>query len=579
MTAHAATLPHPVAPRTWRDAWLAGRNRLFADPRFQRWAADFPLTRPVAHARTQGLFDLVAGFVYSQTLSACVRLRLFQHLSEGPMSTGALATALDLPFVATVRLLGAARGLGLVQAAGPDRHALGAQGAALLGNPGLMEMIEHHARLYADLGDSVGLLRRGSGELADYWPYATSTAPGTADGRDVAAYSALMAATQPTVAADLLAAYPVRRHRRLMDVGGGEGGFLEAAGAWAPKLELMLYDLPAVAERARTRLGRAGLLGRTTILQGDFLSEPIPPGADLITLVRILHDHDEAGVATLLRAIRAALPADGALLIGEPMSGGARAERVGDVYFAFYLLAMGRGRARSPEELTTLLHAAGFSPRAPATHPHACLASSARRAAVGPGDRMDTLAVVIEAPERLSLRRLELNDPGPGDVVVEVAWSGISTGTERLLWSGRMPPFPGLGYPLVPGYESVGRIVEAGAEVRDRVGDYVFAPGSAGFKGARGLFGGAARRLVLPAARTIAIAESLGERGALIALAATARHAIAGGATPELIVGHGVLGRLLARLAVADGGAPQVWETNPVRRNGAGGVQRRPSGR
>ena len=186
---------------------------------------------------------------------------------------------------------------------------------------------------------------------------------------------------------------------------------------------------------------------------------------------------------------------------------------------------------------------------------------------------MDTLAVVIEAPERLSLRRLELNDPGPGDVVVEVAWSGVSTGTERLLWSGRMPPFPGLGYPLVPGYESVGRIVEAGAEVRARIGEYVFAPGSAGFKDARGLFGGAARRLVIPAARVVPICEDLGERGVLIALAATARHAIAGGASPELIVGHGVLGRLLARLAVADGGAPRVWETNPVRQGDGGGYR------
>ncbi len=346
---------------SWRDAWLGTRNRLFADPRFQRWAADFPLTRPVARARTRTLFDLVAGFVYSQTLDACVRLRLFQHLQDGPLTTGALSSLLDLPWAATVRLLGAAQGLGLVEAAGPDRHALGAHGAALLGNAGLMEMIEHHARLYADLGDSVGLLRRGAGELSAYWPYAVSKAPGSAADSAVAGYSTLMAATQPAVAADLLAAYPVGRHHRLMDVGGGEGGFLEAAGRAAPNLELSLFDLPAVAGRARTRLGRAGLLDRTTILEGDFLSDPIPGGADLITLVRILHDHDEAGVATLLRAIRAALPADGALLIGEPMSGGQRPERVGDVYFAFYLLAMGRGRARSPKELTALLKAAGFS--------------------------------------------------------------------------------------------------------------------------------------------------------------------------------------------------------------------------
>jgi 3-hydroxyethyl bacteriochlorophyllide a dehydrogenase len=184
---------------------------------------------------------------------------------------------------------------------------------------------------------------------------------------------------------------------------------------------------------------------------------------------------------------------------------------------------------------------------------------------------MDTLAVVIEAPEQLSLRRLELNPPGPADVVVEVEWSGISTGTERLLWSGRMPPFPGLGYPLVPGYESVGRIVDAGADAKGRIGERVFAPGSSGFKDARGLFGGAARTLVAPAARMVAIPSALGEEGVLIALAATALHAVVGAPPPDLIVGHGVLGRLLARIAVLEGGAPVVWETNPIRQAGGMG--------
>lgn len=343
------------------DLWLNGRNRLFANPRFQRWAADFPLTRPIARARAQGLFDLVAGFVYAQTLDACVRLHLFERLRDGPLTTAALSEALDLPPEATTRLLGAARALSLVQTAGPDRWALGAQGAALLGNAGLMQMIEHHSHLYADLSDSVGLLRRGAGELAGYWPYATSATPGGARDEAVAGYSALMAATQPAVAADLLAAYPVARHRRLMDVGGGEGAFLEAAGAAAPRLQLALFDLPAVVERARERLDRSGLLARTTLHGGDFLADFLPGGSDLITLVRILHDHDDAGVAAILRSIRTALPTDGALLIGEPMSGGDRPERVGDVYFAFYLLAMGRGRARSPKALTAMLHAAGFT--------------------------------------------------------------------------------------------------------------------------------------------------------------------------------------------------------------------------
>jgi 3-hydroxyethyl bacteriochlorophyllide a dehydrogenase len=187
---------------------------------------------------------------------------------------------------------------------------------------------------------------------------------------------------------------------------------------------------------------------------------------------------------------------------------------------------------------------------------------------------MDTLAVVMEEPERLSLRRLDLQDAAADDVVVKIDWSGVSTGTERLLWTGRMPPFPGMGYPLVPGYESVGRVVDAGSGARDRIGERVFVPGSSGFKDARGLFGGAARRLVAPSARVVSISDSLAEQGVLIALAATARHAIAAGkgAAPDLIVGHGVLGRLLARIAIVEGGAPPtVWETNPGRRDGAAG--------
>ncbi|MGY6551484.1 MAG: chlorophyll synthesis pathway protein BchC [Erythrobacter sp.] len=193
---------------------------------------------------------------------------------------------------------------------------------------------------------------------------------------------------------------------------------------------------------------------------------------------------------------------------------------------------------------------------------------------------MNTLAVILEAPERLALRTLELTPVGASDVVVEIHYSGISTGTEKLLWTGTMPPFPGLGYPLVPGYESVGRIIDAGADARGRIGDWVFVPGANCYQDARGLFGGTARRVIVDSARAIPIPEHLGEAGVLCALAATALHAINGGgyagagharcAMPDLIIGHGVLGRLIARLAIALGApAPTVWETNPARREGA----------
>lgn len=185
---------------------------------------------------------------------------------------------------------------------------------------------------------------------------------------------------------------------------------------------------------------------------------------------------------------------------------------------------------------------------------------------------METLAVVLDQPHQLTLRSLQLDAPGAADVVVRTEWSGISTGTERLLWSGRMPFFPGMGYPLVPGYETTGTVEEAGPESGRRVGERVFVPGARCFGDTRGLFGGAAAMLVAPGAKTVAVEPALEERGVLLALAATAYHAAwgSGGAAPELIVGHGALGRLLARLAVAlgDGPPPTVWETEPGRRAG-----------
>lgn len=189
------------------------------------------------------------------------------------------------------------------------------------------------------------------------------------------------------------------------------------------------------------------------------------------------------------------------------------------------------------------------------------------------GTGLETHAIVLEAPGRIDLRTLGLRAPGPEDVVVEIDWSGISTGTERLLFEGSMPPFPGMGYPLVPGYEAVGRVVDAGDRARDRIGAHVFVPGSSGFEGARPLFGGAARRVVTPAARVSPLAADIAEEAVLLSLAATARHALAGGRTPELVVGHGVLGRLIARLATLRGAPPTVWEINPARRNGAQGYR------
>ena len=188
---------------------------------------------------------------------------------------------------------------------------------------------------------------------------------------------------------------------------------------------------------------------------------------------------------------------------------------------------------------------------------------------------MQANAIVFQQPKALALSGLTLPEMGAHDVLVKVEYSGISSGTERLLWEGTMPAFPGMGYPLVPGYETVGRVVAAGDQATLAVGTRVYVPGSQCFTDARNLFGGSASRLIVPAARALPIQEALAEQGVLFALAATAYHAHSAPGTrqPDLIVGHGVLGRLIARLAVLGGHTPVVWDTHPARRSGAVGYE------
>jgi demethylspheroidene O-methyltransferase len=308
------------------------------------------------------LFDLCAGFVYSQVLDACVRLGLFAILAEGPQTAAILASRMALTVPAAERLLAAAVALKLAARRG-DRFGLGKLGAAMVGNPGLAAMVEHHAVLYADLRDPVALLR-GAGPaaaLARYWPYAKAELPSDLSDREIGPYTALMAASQPMIAEEVLQAYRLDRHKNLLDVGGGDGTFAVLAAGRAPGLTVGVFDLPAVARRAHARFAESGLSGRATATGGNFLTDPLPEGADIVSLVRVIHDHDDDSARTILRRVYAMLPPGGTLLLAEPMAETAGAEPVGDAYFGFYLLAMGSGRPRSPGEFKDLLNDAGFA--------------------------------------------------------------------------------------------------------------------------------------------------------------------------------------------------------------------------
>jgi demethylspheroidene O-methyltransferase len=356
-------VPALPAPRG-AGGWRGWRNRLIASPRFQDFASRFALTR--GHARREGeaLFDLLSGFVYSQVLQALVTLELPEALLEAPKTAAALGAQHGIAPQRMAALLDAGVALKLLERVG-DGYQTSARGAALVGVPGLAGMIRHHDAFYRDLADPLALLRgEAETELARFWPYVFGAA-GAVDPEVTARYSALMEESQGLVAEETLRTVSLRGVHRLLDVGGGTGAFLRAVGRAYPSVELELFDLPTVVEVARRRFAEEGFAmgvgSRVTLHPGSFHDDPLPRGADAISLVRVLYDHADATVEALLAAVFEALPPGGRLIVSEPMTGGERPQLAGNAYFAFYCMAMRTGRARSQAEIAQFLRAAGFS--------------------------------------------------------------------------------------------------------------------------------------------------------------------------------------------------------------------------
>lgn len=348
---------------SWGGRVVELRNRLLGSERFRAWAARFPLTRPLARRRAAEIFDLCAGYVYSQVLVACVELGVLEALHGGPRTLADLAERLQVPPDRLSRLLEAAESLGLVEGGESRVYALGTSGAVVAAQPALLEMIRHQRELYEDLRDLAGLVRAGMQptRLSSYWAYAGRGQHADHVAASAATYSALMSATRELVTGEIFRAYDLSRHHWMMDVGGGEGMFAAEACRRFTMLRASVFDLPPVAARARSRQSDGALVGRFDAIGGDFRSDTLPVGADLITFVRVVHDHDDDVAVALLSAAFRALPPGGTVLVAEPMCESGAAGRVGHAYFNLYFLAMGTGRARSAKEVGRLLERAGFS--------------------------------------------------------------------------------------------------------------------------------------------------------------------------------------------------------------------------
>src|SRR6056297_132215 len=352
------SLPSSFGPRPGLRTRLM---RLVAKPGFQRWASSFALTRRTAARDGAELFDLVQGFVKSQVLFALVELRVLHRLMEGAQTAAGLAASTQLSTDRMDRLLRAATTMKLTTRDRRGRYGLARKGAAMVGVPGLEDMIRHHAAFYRDLSDPVALLRgEVDTELAAFWPYVF----GADNAKDVETsdrYSDLMARSQEIVAADTLSTVSLGQTRHLLDIGGGYGVFAEAAALNHPGLKATILDLPAVRPNAEARLRKSQAADRLSFASGSFRDDPLPDGADTISLIRVLYDHEDSTVAALLSKISDTLPDGGRLVISEPMSGGDRPEIAGDVYFSFYCLAMQTGTVRSAARISELCQAAGFT--------------------------------------------------------------------------------------------------------------------------------------------------------------------------------------------------------------------------
>ncbi|MBT8517827.1 methyltransferase domain-containing protein [Polynucleobacter paneuropaeus] len=341
------------------------KDKLIANSRFQNTVAKIPFLRGIAKKRANQLFDVMAGFVYTQILLACIRLNIFNQLKDGPLTLEAIKNECGLERAPLKQLLDAAVSIHLLEIRANHRYGLGKLGAPLVGNSALAAMIEHHSVLYEDLRDPLLLLsgKLKSKKLEKFWPYVSNDLEDQESLKDqerVKDYSDLMSASLPLVADQVLGAYDFSRHRCLLDIGGGQGTFLKRVHLQSPQLERMLFDLPGVANLAELNFSASSENQSIKVFGGDFFKDELPSGADLITLIRVIFDHDDERVKILLRSIFRALSPGGKLLIAEPMAETPDHPPMGHAYFGFYLMAMGRGRPRTVEEIGQLALEAGF---------------------------------------------------------------------------------------------------------------------------------------------------------------------------------------------------------------------------
>ena len=333
--------------------------------------------------------------MYSQILFACVRLKLFELLAEGPLTADQIAARLAVPLDSTERLLEAAVSLHLVERRPLRSLRAGRLGAALVGNPAVGAMVEHHT---SALRGPARSRRLAAGRAATDGTVAGTgpTRPATSWRRSApdacsTDYTTLMSSSQPLVSDEILDAYPLGRHRCLLDVGGGDGSFLIEAAKRHAHLHWCCSTCRPWRSAREQRFAALGLGSRARAIAGDFLTDPLPAGADVVSLVRVVHDHDDDAAMALLRAAAPSPAGQGRAAAGRTHDGNARCRTRGGCLFR--VLSAGDG-SRAPA------HAAN-----PATDAASARASP-RRISCAPASRCRADS---SSPERAAATSVNIN--------------------------------------------------------------------------------------------------------------------------------------------------------------------------
>jgi SAM-dependent methyltransferase len=301
----------------------------------------------------QSMIRLFMGYIPTRVIYAAAKLELADHIGEDGASAQELAQHLNLDVAALYRVMRVLAGLGVLHQDDNDRFFVTPFGDTLRKNSPYSVRdyaIYNHEIVYDSFKDIAASVRSGKPVIDDFFRLMR------ANPDKEAVFHAGMSNRGRIETAAVLDAYNFSQSKTVVDVGGGNGGFLSATLARNDHLSGVLFDQSSAIEAAKA--GRGGPLPRCQLVAGDFF-DTVPTGGDTYILKRVLFDWTDEEAVKILTNCRRAMKSDARLLIIEPLIGKPNEQSPAHLYDMTFLVML-HGRLRTADEYAGLLGQAGF---------------------------------------------------------------------------------------------------------------------------------------------------------------------------------------------------------------------------